>query len=290
LIAKSSLAIIPVATKNFNGAGFQWPVPLFSLNRGNRREAVFHKPGDYDAFVEAIIDARARLPVDLLGYCLMPNHFHLLLRPHHDGDLGRWMQWLLTTHAQRYHRHYGITGHVRQERFKAFLVQDDDHLVTVLRYVERNALRAELVSRAEDWKWSSLPGWRRDDPMLCKGKGPVRDERWLERVNEPLSWGDLQRLRHSVSLVRPYGQDVWTRETAIRLGLESCLRPQRRPRKENVQKRYVPHFPVFPVSLRVTDGVYFDQLTRTWFWEIDQFSRSSSMTEILATSADVSRN
>ncbi len=60
-----------------------------ALNRGNHREAVFHKPGDYDAFVEAMIDARTRLPLDLLGYCLMPNHFHLLLRPHQDGDLGR---------------------------------------------------------------------------------------------------------------------------------------------------------------------------------------------------------
>ena len=70
-----------------------------ALNRGNRREAVFHKPGDYDAFVEAMIDACARLPLDLLAYCLMPNHFRLVLRPHHDGDLGRWMQWLLTTHA-----------------------------------------------------------------------------------------------------------------------------------------------------------------------------------------------
>jgi hypothetical protein len=50
-----------------------------------------------------------RVPVDLLGYCLMPNHFHLLLRPHHDGDLGRWMQWLLTAHVRRYHRHYGTS-------------------------------------------------------------------------------------------------------------------------------------------------------------------------------------
>ena len=136
------------------------------------------------------------------------------------------MQWLLTTHAQRNHHHYGTTGQVRQGHFEAFLVQDDDHLVTVLRSVERNALRAELVSRAEDWKWSSLPGWRRDDPLLWKGEEPVRDERWLERVNEPLSGGDLQRLRHSVSRGRPYGQDAWTREMAKRLGLESWLSPQ----------------------------------------------------------------
>ena len=92
-----------------------------ALNRRNRREAVFHKPGDYDAFVEAIVDARRRLPVDIHGYCLMPNHFHPVLRPRADGDLGRWMRWLLTAHAQRYHRHYKMTGHVWQGRFKALL-------------------------------------------------------------------------------------------------------------------------------------------------------------------------
>jgi putative transposase len=109
-------------------------------------------------------------------------------------------------------------------RFQAFLVRDDDHLVTVLLYVERITLRAELVSRAEDWKWSSLPAWQRRALWLWQGKAPVRDERWLERVNEPLSIGDLQRSRHSVQRVRPYGGEAWTRATAVRLGLQSSLR------------------------------------------------------------------
>jgi putative transposase len=202
------------------------------LNRGNRREVVFHKPADYDAFVKAINDAHVRLPVDILGYCLMPNHFHLVIRTHADGDLGRWVQWLLMAHARRYHRHYRTSGHVWQGRFKAFPVQDDDHLVGVLRYVERNALRAELVARAEDWKWSSLPGWLGGDPLLWRGEVTVRDERWLERVNEPLSAGDLQRLRLSVEKGRPYGEESWVKETARRLGLESTLRSRGRPPKE----------------------------------------------------------
>ncbi len=138
-----------------------------ALNRGNRREAVFHKPEDYDAFVTAMADARRRLPVDIFGYCLMPNHFHLVLRPRADGDLGRWMQWLLTAHARRYHRHYRTSGHVWQGRFKAFPIQDDEHLITVLRYVERNPLRAELVARAEHWRWSSLPGGVDPLPSIC---------------------------------------------------------------------------------------------------------------------------
>jgi len=203
------------------------------LNRGNRRETVFHKPGDFDAFVEAMAGACRRLPMDILGYCLMPNHFHLVVRPIAAGDLGRWMQWLLTAHVRRYHSHYRTTGHVWQGRFKAFPIQDDDHLVTVLRYVERNALRAELVARAEDWKWSSLPGWLRRDPLLWRGAGKLRDQMWLARVNEPLSDGDLRRLRLSAERGRPFGDESWALKTARRLGLESTLRPRGRPRKSN---------------------------------------------------------
>jgi putative transposase len=202
-----------------------------ALNRGNRHATVFHKPGDYDAFVEAMAGASARLPVDLLAFCLMPNHFHLLIRPHGDGDLGRWMQWLLTAHARRYHQHHGTSGHVWQGRFKAFPAQDDEHLTTVLRYVERNPVRAELVSQAEHWKWSSLPGWLSGDPLLWRGEPQVRRRDWLTRVNDPLSAGDLERLRRSVTRGRPYGTEPWTRATAERLGLESCLRPRGRPHK-----------------------------------------------------------
>jgi putative transposase len=203
-----------------------------ALNRGNRRADVFHKPADYDAFLETVAEARRRLSVDLFGYCLMPNHFHLVLRPHHDGDLGRWMRWLLTAHAQRYHRHYNTTGHVWQGRYKAFPIQDDGHLATVLRYVERNPLRAELIARAEHWKWSSLPGRMARDPLLWLDEPAPRDPHWLKRVNEPLSAGDLQRLRDSVDRGRPFGSDDWTRRTAEQLGLESTLRGRGRPKKQ----------------------------------------------------------
>jgi len=102
------------------------------LNRGNPRAAVFHKAADYDAFLKTMADATARLPVELLGYFLMPNHFHLVIRPRAEVDLGRGVRWLLVAHAQRYHRHYGITGHVWQGCYKSFPVQDDAHLVSVL--------------------------------------------------------------------------------------------------------------------------------------------------------------
>ena len=137
----------------------------------------------------------------------------------------------LTAHVRRYHRRHGTTGHVWQGRLEAFPIEDDDHLVTVLRYVEHNASRAELAARAKDWKWSSLPAWQRE-MWSYRGAAPVRRGQWLERVNEPLSAGDLQRLRHSVARGRPFGGETWTEEVAKRLRLESCLRPPGRPKKQ----------------------------------------------------------
>ena len=89
----------------------------------------------------------------------MPTHVHLAVWPTRDWDLSRFLHWLLTAHVRRYHRHYQSSGHVRQGRFKAFPIQQDDHLLTVLRYIERNPLRAGLVARVNDWRWSSL--WER---------------------------------------------------------------------------------------------------------------------------------
>ena len=143
----------------------------------------------------------------VLGWCLMPNHFHLVLWPHEDGDLSRWMQWLLNTHVRRYHRHYKSDGHLWQGRFKAFPIEHDLHLLTVLRYVERNALRAGLVTRAELWPWSSLAGG-----ILAEEKpsywhtGPVqRPTNWPDLVNEPATEAELQALRECVQRGKPYG-------------------------------------------------------------------------------------
>ena len=82
------------------------------INRGNAREDVFHKPEDFAAFARLLGEASERLPMRLVGWCLMTNHFHLVLWPHDDGDLSRWMQWLLTAHVRRYHKHYQSSGHV----------------------------------------------------------------------------------------------------------------------------------------------------------------------------------
>jgi putative transposase len=203
------------------------------LNRGNGRAEVFHKDDDYAAFLALLPVACERLPMRILGWCLMPNHFHLVLWTHEDGDLGRWMQWLLTSHVRRYHRHYGGSGHVWQGRFKAFPIQQDDHLLTVLRYVERNPLRANLAKRAEAWRWSSLPTRLAPEPseLLTRCPDPLPRD-WCERVNRAQSEAEVAALRRSVERGTPYGSDRWTRLAAKRLGLESTLRPRGRPRKD----------------------------------------------------------
>lgn len=204
------------------------------LNRGNGRAEVFHKQDDYAAFLKLLQEASERLPMRLLAYCLMPNHFHLVVWPRRDGDLSRWMQWLLTSHVRRHHRHYQTSGHVWQGRYKAFPIQDDEHLLTVMRYVERNPVRAKTIPirKAQRWPWSSIGMLPKnvDRPQL--DPGPVRRRRnWLRWVNQPQTEAELRAMRESVNRDRPFGSQLWQKRTAKRLGLEHSLRPRGRPRK-----------------------------------------------------------
>jgi putative transposase len=199
------------------------------INRGNGRAEVFRKPGDYTAFLSLLRLATERIPMRILAYCLMGNHFHLVLWPRHDGDLSAFLQWLLTAHVRRYHGHYHSSGHVWQGRFKAFPIQQDAHLLTVLRYIERNPLRAGVVARAEDWLWSSVRERGGAATLLtrCPVPGPTDWARW---VNAPMTEAEIQAVRHSVNRGTPFGEAAWVRRTAKRLGLEASLNPRGRPR------------------------------------------------------------
>lgn len=200
-----------------------------AINRGNGRMTVFHNSKDYDYFVNLMTSANKRIPMRILAYCLMPNHFHLVLWPFIDGDLGRWMHWLLTSHVRRYHRVRRTSGRVWQGRFKAFPIQQDVHLLKVMRYVERNPVRANLVQTGRDWPWSSL---NVHSPVGLIDDGPVaKPNSWQSLVDQPISDEELRALRNSCSRNAPYGNGVWSRETACRLGLQASLRPRGRPRK-----------------------------------------------------------
>ncbi len=205
------------------------------LNRRVGRLPLFEKPADYAAFEKILEEAHERTRFRIATYCLMPNHWHLLLWPRADGELSEVLRWITVTHTQRWHAHRKTsgTGPVYQGRFKSFPVQTDEHFLTVARYVERNALRAKLVDRAEAWQWGSL--WRRAQcgPKLTRwlSDWPVERPRdWVARVNHPETAAELEVLRTSVQRGRPFGSETWVLRTAKRLGLEPTLRPPGRPK------------------------------------------------------------
>lgn len=195
------------------------------INRGNGRQQIFHKDGDYQAFIDLLLQARGEYGVKVLAWCLMSNHFHFLVQPSDAVQLSKWVQRLMTTHVRRYHKHYGTNGHVWQGRYKSFIVQDDEHLLAVARYVEGNPVRARLTLTAGEWPWSShrarqaVPEGLRPDPF------PMHlPEDWAAFVDTPLTDAEIEKIRNSVNRQTPFGCDSWRDKLCVAMGLESTIR------------------------------------------------------------------
>jgi putative transposase len=212
-----------------------------ALNRGNNRADVFDGADDYEAFLEALARAQERYPFRLYGYCLMTNHFHLLLRPEAGQTVSRILQSVSVAHTARCHKRHGSVGHVWQGRFKSPVVQDDGHLLVVLRYIEANPLRAGMVARASDYRWSSFGahGAGRSDPLLSPlpeldalGRTPAeRQMRWRRRVEGVQRKDEVERVRETLRTGKPLGSPEWVESVAARLGVNLNPRPRGRPPK-----------------------------------------------------------
>jgi putative transposase len=216
--------------RRFAQAGYVFHV----LNRGIGRQTLFDSSADYDAFLVLLAQAGQQVDMRVLAYCIMPNHWHLLLWPPQDDSLSEYMRWLTVTHSQRWHAHRGSagTGPVYQGRFKSFPVQSDEHFLAVCRYVERNALRANLCTRAELWKWSSAWARNGNSCPVTLTNGPLAlPDNWGTYLNEPQTEAELAAIRHSVTKGRPYGKVDWVRNTASILGLEQTMRGRGNPGK-----------------------------------------------------------
>ena len=206
------------------------------LNRAVGRGRLFDDDNDYLAMERVVEYVHRRLPMRMISYCLMPNHWHWVLWPRKDGELSEFMRLLTVTHTQRWHAHHHSagTGPLYQGRFKSFPIQRDAHFLTVCRYVERNAVRANLVESARLWPWCSPakrkaiqpPGWLTD--LSDWPVQPPRD--WAKWVDRPETAPELDGLRTSVQRGQPYGDARWQTRTAEQLGLESTLRPRGRQR------------------------------------------------------------
>lgn len=209
------------------------------LNRAVARLTIFEKPEDYDAFLGVLEETWQIVPLPIFAMVVMPNHWHFVVRPESDSQVTDFFRRLTLTHTMRWHAHYGTggTGHLYQGRFKSFPTQSDEHLLRVMRYVERNPLRANLVEQAEQWRWSSAWARRQRDPEVRLWLAPLTDpalpRQWRAWVNKAQTEAEVAAIRHCIRRGAPYGSDRWVRSSAARLGLDTTLRPRGRPKKES---------------------------------------------------------
>jgi putative transposase len=208
------------------------------LNRANGREKIFKKEKDYESFLKLLAETKEKYPMRILSFCIMPNHWHLVLYPEKDEDLSRFMRYLTHTHTQRYHAHYKTIGygHVYQGRYKSFPVQKDNHFLQLCRYVERNPLRAGLVEKAQNWKYSSLyirqQGSKEQKNILSQW--PIQETKnyttWVNTLQKDEE-EKLKMIRYSIQKGRPFGNDSWVKTIATKLNILSTLRERGRPKK-----------------------------------------------------------
>ena len=197
------------------------------INRGNKREQIFFEPADYEDFFCLLADAQCRIPMRILVICVMRNHFHLVVWVEHGVALSAFMHWLMCAQISRHKKRHGTTGlgHVYQDRFRNFMVQNDAHLFRVLRYVEANPVRAGIVGRAEDYRWSSLSRRITPDGRQYLANWPVpRPQNWCEYVNTGIDQHELEALRFCARRGAPYGDEAWVEAAVEAYGLEHTIR------------------------------------------------------------------
>ena len=214
--------------KRITLAGYAYHV----LNRANGRLRIFRKPADFESFETILAEGLERIDMRLCGYCIMTNHWHLLLWPRRDGDLTDFIQWVTLTHTQRYHVSHGTTGigHLYQGRYKSFPVQTDSHYLTVLRYIEANPLRAQIVDHPSHYPYSSFVARQDVEKPFRLSNGPVAlPTNWPQLVTRNLPQKDHDQITNSITRGAPLGQPDWTKRTAAKLNLQSTLRPRGRP-------------------------------------------------------------
>jgi putative transposase len=212
------------------------------INRAVARLTLFEKDDDYAAFERVLSLAHLRVPLPIFSYILMPNHWHFVVQPETDSQVTDFFRWLTHTHTMRWHAHYHTegTGHLYQGRFKTFPIEEDEHLLAVFRYTERNALRANLCERAEDWKYGSL--WRSvfgsEESVELLSDWPIdRPRTWVAMVNRTQNAAEEKAIRKCLKKGQPYGGDHFVSQSAIRLQLKHTLRSRGRPFKKQCRPK-----------------------------------------------------
>ena len=149
------------------------------INRANGRHRIFNAETDYRIFEQILLETKELIDMRILAYIIMPNHWHLVLYPKKDGNLGTFMHRLTNAHTRKVHAltKTNGSGHLYQGRYKSFLVATDNYLLSVIKYVERNAVRAKLARQCENWQWGSayrrIQGTRAEKKLLASSPTPL---------------------------------------------------------------------------------------------------------------------
>jgi putative transposase len=207
-----------------------------ALNRANFRSRLFKEETHYQDFLALLGESLEFVPMRILAYCLMPNHWHMVLYPRAEGDLSKFLQWITLTHTQRYHAKTRTAGygHIYQGRYKSLPVAQDSHFLTLVRYVERNAQRAGLVKRAEEWPWSSVYArlYGNENQKGLLSPWPVPEPgKYLEWLNRSQPKKEVEGIRYAIKKSRPYGSEGWVSKAVAQFGLGNTMRNRGRPRK-----------------------------------------------------------
>ena len=204
------------------------------LNRANGRLRIFKKKEDFAAFEAILAEGMERVDMRICGYCIMGNHWHLLLWPRDDGDLSTFMRWVTQTHAQRWHAAHSTVGvgHVYRGRFKSFPVQNESYYLTAMQYIESNQVRAEIAKSPAEWPWSSAAIRNGRTAGFELAEGPIElPADWGKTLNKDIEETQLARIADSLKRGAPFGNPAWVAKTARKLGLESTIKPIGRPSK-----------------------------------------------------------
>ena len=206
------------------------------INRANGRLTIFNTKEDYQLFEQLLLETKELLDMRILAYVIMPNHWHLVLHPRNDGDLTAFMQRVSNSHTRKVHSltKTNGSGHLFQGRYKSFLVESNEYLMTLIKYVERNPIRAKLVQKCEDWQWGSaykrLRGTGKEKLLIDVPPTdvPTHYSVWINTTEDEKV---VNSIRASVVKGVPYGRENWIDKMVAIHKLESTTRSPGRPRK-----------------------------------------------------------